>query len=127
MKSIDRSVANAVRALTALAQDTRLSTFRALVVAGADGMTAGELVDALEVPAPTLSFHLKELLAAELVTQQRQGRHLRYRADFDRMNELMSFLTQHCCSGAPCAVAPLSPLEVNHAGQDLQRALHLHR
>ena len=96
-------VDDAVRALGALAQETRLQAFRALVVAGPDGMTPGDLAWHLDVPAPTLSFHLKELLAAGLATQQRDGRNLIYRADFKRMDGLMGFLTAHCCRGAACA------------------------
>ena len=92
-----------IKALAALAQATRLQAFRALVVAGPAGMTPTDLAYHLDVPAPTLSFHLKELMAAGLVTQERDGRHLIYRADFSEMDALMSFLTAHCCQGEPCA------------------------
>ncbi|AVS63131.1 transcriptional regulator [Paracidovorax avenae] len=94
---------DAVRALLALAQTVRLRTFRALVVAGPEGMTPGALAQALDVPATSLSFHLKELAHAGLVTQERQGRHLIYRAAFDRMNGLMAYLTENCCQGQPCS------------------------
>lgn len=90
-------------ALAALAQPARLRVFRALVVAGPQGMTPGALADALEVPSSTLSFHLKELMHAGLTTQQRDGRSLIYRAAFDQMNGLISYLTANCCAGAGCA------------------------
>lgn len=96
--------ADAVRSLSALSQPTRLQAFRALVVAGPDGMTPGDLAYHLDVPAPTLSFHLKELVFAGLITQEREGRNLIYRAQFDRMDALLSFLTAHCCGGSACAV-----------------------
>jgi DNA-binding transcriptional ArsR family regulator len=94
-----------VRSLMALAQAVRLRVFRALVVAGPDGMTPGALTEALGVPATSLSFHLKELANAGLVSQQRLGRNLVYRAAFDQMNGLMAYLTENCCQGQPCAVA----------------------
>lgn len=93
-----------VRSLLALAQPVRLRVFRALVVAGPEGMTPGTLTEALSVPATSLSFHLKELTNAGLVSQERQGRNLIYRASFDRMNGLMAYLTENCCQGNPCAV-----------------------
>ena len=83
--------AEIVTALAALAQSARLRVFRALVVAGPQGMTPGGLADALAVPASTLSFHLKELMHAGLISQQRDGRSLIYRAAFDRMNALMGY------------------------------------
>lgn len=92
----------AVKALAALAQEVRLRIFRALVVAGPAGLTPGALSEQLGVAANTLSFHLKELNAAGLVTQERQGRHLIYRAAFDTMNTLLGYLTQNCCQGQPC-------------------------
>lgn len=92
-------------ALAALAQPARLRVFRALVVAGPQGMTPGALADALGVPASTLSFHLKELMHAGLTTQQRDGRSLIYRAAFDQMNGLMAYLTANCCAGEGCAEA----------------------
>ena len=94
---------DAISALAALAQANRLRVFRALVVAGEDGMTPGALADALGVPAPTLSFHLKELLHAALISQERSGRSLIYRAEYARMNGLLAYLTANCCAGAPCA------------------------
>ncbi len=97
-----------VKALGALAQAHRLRAFRALVVAGPQGLTPGVLMAQLDIPANTLSFHLKELTHAGLVTQTRDGRNLIYRAAFERMNALLGFLTANCCEGADCAV-PTSP------------------
>lgn len=95
----------AVRALGALAQGSRLQIFRALVVAGQGGLTPSRLSEALGVPGTALSFHLKELLGAALVSQERDGRNLIYRADFTHMNGLLAYLTEHCCQGAACEVA----------------------
>jgi DNA-binding transcriptional ArsR family regulator len=91
-----------VRSLTALAQPLRLRVFRALVIVGKDGLTPGTMSDALGIPAATLSFHLKELMNAGLVTQERASRNLIYRAAYDRMNSLLGFLTENCCQGAEC-------------------------
>lgn len=95
-----------VQALAALAHPARLQVFRALVVVGNQGLTPGTIIEALKMPAATLSFHLKELMHAELVTQERAGRNLVYRAAYDRMNGLLGYLTAHCCQGAECAVEP---------------------
>lgn len=92
------------RSLAALSQVHRLKAFRALVVAGKQGMTPGVLSDQLGISPASMSFHLKELLFAGLVTQSRDGRHLIYRASFDRMNELLGFLTANCCEGQPCEI-----------------------
>ena len=91
-----------VKALAALAQPNRLQIFRTLVMTGKEGTTPGALADALEVPAATLSFHLKELLNAGLVSQERNGRHLIYRAEYKQMNGVLSYLTDNCCHGEPC-------------------------
>jgi len=88
----------AVKALAALAQDTRLAIYRLLVKRGPEGFAAGEIANQLQLPGPTLSFHLKALTQARLVAVRRSGRHLHYRADFQRMNELVIFLTDNCCS-----------------------------
>ncbi|MEW6325912.1 MAG: metalloregulator ArsR/SmtB family transcription factor, partial [Nitrospirota bacterium] len=82
----------AVLALAALAQDTRLSIFRLLVKAGPDGLPVGRIGEALKVPGATLSFHLKELSRARLVTARQEGRFFYYRVDFERMAALMAFL-----------------------------------
>lgn len=91
-----------VRSLAALAQPIRLRVFRALVVAGPAGLTPSALTEALEVPATGLSFHLKELVHASLISQERQGRNLIYRASFDRMNALLGYLSENCCQGEAC-------------------------
>jgi len=91
-----------IRALGALAHDLRLQVFRALVVVGQQGITPGTMSGHLGVPAATLSFHLKELMNAELVTQERQGRNLIYRAAFDHMNAVLGYLTANCCQGSAC-------------------------
>jgi ArsR family transcriptional regulator, arsenate/arsenite/antimonite-responsive transcriptional repressor len=96
----------AVASLAALAQGMRLRVFRALVGAGPQGMTPGALSATLDVPASTLSFHLKELMHAGLVSQERDGRNLIYRPAIEQMNDLLVYLTAHCCQGAPCEVAP---------------------
>jgi len=96
---------DAVKALAALAQPSRLQVFRLLVVAGRQGMTPGAIAEALSVPPATLSFHLKELANAGLASQQREGRYLIYRAAYERMNELLAYLTDHCCQGAECMAA----------------------
>lgn len=94
-----------VQSLSALAHPIRLRVFRALVVTGPQGLTPGVMQEGLGIPATTLSFHLKELAAAGLVTAERASRHLVYRAAYDRMNGLVAYLTEHCCEGAGCAVA----------------------
>ncbi len=93
-----------VRALAALAHPNRLQLFRALVVAGPQGLTPGVMADGAGLPPATLSFHLKELLNAGLLTQERQGRNLIYRAAFEQMNGLLAYLTANCCQGEDCAV-----------------------
>ncbi len=91
-----------VRALAALAQPLRLQVFRALIVAGKDGLTPGVIAEMLAIPAATLSFHLKELTNASLVTQERVSRNLVYRAAYERMNALLGYLTENCCQGVEC-------------------------
>lgn len=93
-----------VKSLAALAQASRLRVFRALVVAGQEGLTPGALGESLALPPTSLSFHLKELANAGLVSQERQGRNLVYRAAFDRMDALLGYLTDNCCQGRACAV-----------------------
>lgn len=93
----------AVASLSALAQGMRLRVFRALVGAGPQGLTPSNLSTTLDVPASTLSFHLKELMNAGLVSQERDGRHLIYRPAMEQMQALLDYLTAHCCHGQPCA------------------------
>lgn len=94
----------AVSALAALAHVQRLRLFRSLVVAGPQGMTPSVLADRLGVARNALSFHLKELAHAGLVTAQQQGRNLIYRAEFAHMTGLMDYLTENCCQGEACMV-----------------------
>ena len=100
--------AQAVSALGALAHAQRLRVFRALVVAGPEGLTPSVLADQLDVARNALSFHLKELAHAGLVTIEQQGRNLIYRADFSQMNGLLGYLTEHCCQGSTCEVSDSS-------------------
>ena len=93
----------AVAALAALAQEARLRVFRALVGAGPEGMTPTALSAMLDIPASTLSFHLKELVHADLVSAEREGRNLHYRPALKQMNDLLAYLTAHCCQGQACA------------------------
>ena len=95
-----------IAALFALAHPLRLDVFRALVIQGPQGLTPGVLMARLGVASATLSFHLKELSAAGLVTQERASRNVVYRAAFDRMNGVLGYLTENCCGGAACAVEP---------------------
>lgn len=96
---------HALDALAALAQDSRLAVFRLLVQAGPDGgMVASKIAEALSLPPSSLSFHLKELTHANLITPRQDGRFIFYTAQFDTMNALLAFLTENCCSGLPCAV-----------------------
>ena len=92
----------AIIALAALAQASRLRVFRALVGAGPEGMNPGALGVLLDVAPSTLSFHLKELMHSRLVQQERDGRNLVYRASLGHMNDLMDYLAAHCCLGAGC-------------------------
>jgi DNA-binding transcriptional ArsR family regulator len=88
----------AITALSALASESRLAVFRLLVRRGPEGYTPSELAARLDLPAPTLSFHLKGLLQAGLVVSRREARNLFYSPDFERMNMLVGFLTENCCS-----------------------------
>lgn len=96
---------DAVAALAALAQDNRLDVFRLLVQAGPDGMPAGAVAEALDLAPNTLTFHFDRLRTAGLVTVRREGRSMIYAARFETMNDLLGFLTENCCGGAPCAPA----------------------
>jgi DNA-binding transcriptional ArsR family regulator len=94
-------IKDAVEALGALAQETRLAVFRLLVQAGPEGVAAGEIALKTGAAAQTLSFHLKELSHASLVTSRQEGRFIFYSANFERMAALMTYLTQNCCQGMP--------------------------
>jgi ArsR family transcriptional regulator len=93
---------SAIAALAALAQDSRLAIFRALVQAGPDGLSAGTISEVTGIAPSSLSFHMKELTHADMVTSRQQGRFVIYTAKFSTMNELITFLTENCCGGDPC-------------------------
>ena len=95
---------HAVKSLAALAQAQRLRAFRALVVAGSDGLTPGVMAEQLDIAASALSFHLKELVHSGLASCEPRGRNLIYRANFEHMSALLAYLTEHCCQGQDCAV-----------------------
>lgn len=94
---------NAVSALAALAQDSRLAIFRALVQAGSEGLSAGKIGEITGISPSSLTFHMKELVHADMVTSRQEGRFVIYTANFKTMNALLSFLTENCCGGQPCA------------------------
>ena len=96
--------AKVVDALAALAQSQRLKAFRALVVAGPEGLVPSVLAAKLDIAPNALSFHLKTLAHAKLVTAEQSGRNLIYRANFKTMNSVLGYLTEHCCEGAACEV-----------------------
>jgi DNA-binding transcriptional ArsR family regulator len=98
----------AVAALAALAQDSRLQVYRLLVRAGPEGMAASDIAQALEIPANTLSFHLKTLSHADLVQSGQEGRFIYYSANYEQMTALLGFLTENCCGGTSCAPAAVS-------------------
>lgn len=101
---------NAVEALAALAQDTRLAVYRLLVQAGPAGLAAGAIAETLALSPATLSFHLKALSHAGLVRMQAHGRFKIYQADYARMNALLGYLTENCCAGAACnTIAACTP------------------
>ena len=95
-------IQSAVKALAALAQETRLSIFRILVQTGEAGLSAGQIAKELSIPNATLSFHLKELTNAGLITARQESRFIYYAANFSAMNELLGYLTENCCAGNPC-------------------------
>ena len=91
-------------ALAALAQESRLAVFRLLIQAGPSGLAAGKIGEALGIASSALSFHLKELTHAGLVTARQEGRFVIYTAQFDTMSALVGFLTENCCAGVPCGI-----------------------
>lgn len=94
-----------VTALRALAHAHRLAAYRALVQAGPQGLAVGELREVLDLAPATLTAHLNQLRSCGLVSDQREGRVIRVRADYSAMDALLGFLTDNCCGGAPCAPA----------------------
>jgi DNA-binding transcriptional ArsR family regulator len=102
-----------IAALAALAQESRLATFRLLVQAGPSGLAASKIAETLGIPPSSLSFHLKELTHAKLVAPRQEGRFIIYVAQFDTMTGLVAFLTENCCGGVPC-----SPGDANTCASD---------
>jgi ArsR family transcriptional regulator len=100
-------IESAVEALAALAQESRLSIFRLLVQTGKEGLAAGILGERLGVPPATMSFHLKTLAHAGLIKSRTEGRFVIYSANFTGMNDLIAFLTEHCCAGDVAQCAPV--------------------
>ena len=110
----DTEIKKTVRALAALAQETRLAVFRLLVEAGPSGLAAGEAGAELKLAPATLSFHLKELSRADLISARQDGRYIYYSANFFEMGALVGFLTENCCArdGMSCAPAGCRPSSV---------------
>ncbi len=98
---------DAVKALASLAHETRLGIFRLLVQAGSSGLSVGQINEAVQVAAPTLSFHLKELAHAGLVNSRQEGRFIYYQANYEAMNGLLAYLTENCCQGQSCSPGSL--------------------
>ncbi|HEX2653135.1 MAG TPA: metalloregulator ArsR/SmtB family transcription factor [Xanthobacteraceae bacterium] len=94
---------DAIKALSALAQPTRLAIFRLLVSAGPEGLNVGVIQEQLGLASATLSFHLKELTHSGLISSRQEGRFVYYAPEIDQMNELVAFLTENCCQGVPTA------------------------
>jgi DNA-binding transcriptional ArsR family regulator len=109
---------DAVQALAALAQETRLDIFRLLVQAGAEGLPAGRIGERLELPSATLSFHLAQLKQAGLATCRRDGRSLIYSAEYSAMTGLLAYLTENCCQGdwGACGIDACNPCETATTG-----------
>ncbi len=103
---------DAVAVLAALAQASRLAVFRCLVQAGPEGLAAGRIAESTGIPPSSLSFHLKELSHANLVSSRQEGRFVIYAPDFAVMNELIAFLTENCCGGQPCEVCVPAGIQV---------------
>ena len=100
-------IKTATRSLAALAQESRLSTFRLLVRAGGDGMPAGAIAESLGIPHNTLSTHLATLTNAGLIRSRREGRSIIYSVDFEGTRSLLGFLLEDCCQGAPEVCNPV--------------------
>ena len=105
-----------IAALAALAQESRLAVFRLLVQAGPDGLAASRIAEHLDTPPSSLSFHLKELSHAGLLSSRQDGRFVIYSANIDTMNGLISFLTENCCGGLPCNAAAIDMCGAAPAG-----------
>jgi ArsR family transcriptional regulator len=111
METLQMDQDNAIAALGALAQETRLALFRLLVTCGPAGLAAGAIAEQLGVPPSSLSFHLQELVHAGLITQRRLSRNLIYSAEYGRMNELLLYLTENCCGGAAACAPACNPAD----------------
>jgi DNA-binding transcriptional ArsR family regulator len=111
----------AVGAFAALGHPSRLEAFRRLLQAGEDGLAAGAIARALDVPAPTLSFHLAALARVGLVTSRQQGRHVLYAANLDAFRDLLAFLMEECCGGDPGCCLPVLRQVVDGAGKGVAR------
>jgi DNA-binding transcriptional ArsR family regulator len=99
----------AISAFLALGQETRLNVFRLIVQRGDEGLTPGEIIEKLGIPNATLSFHLKDLVDADLLLAERQSRNLIYRPNAQQVQKLSEFLLDNCCGGKPCI--PVKPLK----------------
>lgn len=98
-----------VTALAALAQESRLSIYRLLVQAGPEGLAAGKISEALSIAPSSLSFHMKELSHAQLVSSRNEGRFVIYSANYEQMNHVLAYLTENCCGGVPCTPVQFQP------------------
>jgi ArsR family transcriptional regulator, arsenate/arsenite/antimonite-responsive transcriptional repressor len=107
---------NALAALAALAQESRLAVFRLLVQAGPEGMAATKIAEHLGISPSSLSFHLKELAHADMVTPTKNGRSIIYSANFATMNGLLGFLTENCCGGNPCSSICTADCSIHDGG-----------
>jgi ArsR family transcriptional regulator len=106
MKSITMNTHDALAALAALAQESRLAIFRHLVTLGPTGMAATKIGEKLGIPPSSLSFHLKELTHAGLIIPRQESRFIIYAANFAQMTALIAFMSENCCGGTPCAPLP---------------------
>jgi len=109
-----------IKALSALAQDSRLKVFRLLIQSGPQGLSVGKIAEHVDIAPATLSFHLKELTIAGLLISRQEGRYVIYAANFAAMNDLIEFLTENCCGGNPCVATPacqadstVNPMEIS--------------
>ena len=118
-------VETAVNSLAALAQQSRLELFRLLVRRGPDGYTPNEIAEKMDIPGSTLSFHLKELVNAGLIKARKQSRFIYYSPDFSAVNQLMDFLTEHCCSlsDSDCCVSSSSSSKAKSSSKKPRRSL----
>jgi DNA-binding transcriptional ArsR family regulator len=115
MQRMDQT--NAIAALGALAQETRLALFRLLVTCGPAGLAAGAIAERLGIAPSSLSFHLQELVHAGLITQRRLSRNLIYSAEYGRMNELLLYLTENCCGRGGACIPACNPADAFATGE----------